>query len=420
MRQIDLKNASVAHTETVGGINRQIVLNYVREREPISRAALAQETALQRSTISRLVDGLIAEGLIEEQEGKSSGGRPPTLLRLRGSAAVAIGVDLATTRTVVATSNLAGRVLHREEFATNPRSDKTLKLIVAAVRRLVRKTDQRIEGIGISLPGIVESKTGTALFVPFFKWQDWAIGQEVSNAVGIPVVADNDANAAALAELWFGRPAIRGIRDFILVLVEEGLGTGLVLDGEVYHGQNGAAGECGHMNIGTRAPIECAAGSRECWEAFASERSALARYARLGDGKNGRDGLTFASLMERARAGHEPERTALIETAEYLGVGISNLIKCISPKAVIVAGNITRVWSLIARPLEDAIGEHSIWRGLDSCRIIPSTLGHQTRLMGTFSLILANKFASLRSEPAIQAAGAGRRKAVPLSRSQAT
>jgi len=394
VRQIDLSNANAAHTETVGDINRQIVLNYVRERQPISRAALAKETALQRSTISRIVDGLIAEGLIEEHEGQSSGGRPPTLLRLRAEAVVAIGVDLATTRTVVATSDLAGRVIYREEFATNPRADKTLKLIVASVRRLARKTEQRIEGVGISLPGIVENKTGTALFVPFFKWQNWAVAQEVSSAVGLPVVADNDANAAALAELWFGRSAIRGIRDFILVLVEEGLGTGMVLDGDVYHGQNGAAGEAGHMNIGTRAPIECAAGSRECWEAFASERAALARYARLGSRTSNRGRLSFLELMDRARLGHEPERTALIETAEFLGVGISNLIKCISPKTVIVAGNITRVWSMIAKPLQDAVVENSICRGLDSCRIIPSTLGHQTRLMGTFSLILANKFAT--------------------------
>jgi len=396
LRQIDLNNANAAHIETVGDINRQIVLNYVREREPISRAALAKETALQRSTISRIVDGLIAEGLIEEHEGQSSGGRPPTLLRLRAAAAAAIGVDMATTRTIVALSDLAGRVIFREEFATNPRADKTVKLIVASIRRLARKTKQQIEGVGISLPGIVENKTGTALFVPFFKWENWAVAQEVSAAVGLPVIADNDANAAALAELWFGQSAIRGIRDFILVLVEEGLGTGMVLDGEVYHGQNGAAGEAGHMNIGTRAPIECAAGSRECWEAFASERAALARYARLGSGTNSRR-LSFLELMNRARIGYEPERTALIETVEFLGVGISNLIKCISPKTVIIAGNITRVWPLISKPLQDAVAENSICTGLDSCRIIPSTLGHQTRLMGTFSLILANKFATLPS-----------------------
>jgi predicted NBD/HSP70 family sugar kinase len=415
VRRIDLNNATVAHIDTVRGTNRQIILNYVREREPISRAALAHETALQRSTISRIVDGLVAEGLIEEQEGKSSGGRPPTLLRLRAAAAATIGVDLATTRTVIATSNLAGRVLQREEFVTSPRADKTLKMIVASVRRLTRKTNQRIEGIGISIPGIVESATGTALYVPFFKWQDWPIGQEVSAAVGVPVVADNDANAAALAELWFGRPAIRGIRDFILVLVEEGLGAGMVFDGEVYHGQNGAAGECGHMNIGTRAPIECAAGSRECWEAFASERSALARYARLANGKNGGARMTFSSLMDRARAGSEPERTALIETAEFLGVGISNLIKCISPKAVIVAGNITRAWSVISKPLEAVIRENSISPNLDSCRIIPSTLGDQTRLMGTFSLILANKFTSVTPEQPAKETVINARKAVSVS-----
>jgi predicted NBD/HSP70 family sugar kinase len=396
VRRIDLDNTNVAHSETVGDINRQIVLNYVREREPITRAALAKETALQRSTISRIVDGLIVEGLIQEQEGKSSGGRPPTLLRLRATAAVAIGVDLAPMRTVVATSNLAGRELQREEFATNPRADKTLNMIVASVRRLARRTDQRIEGVGISLPGIVENKTGTALFVPFFKWERWAIAQEVSAAVGLPVVADNDANAAALAELWFGRPAIRGIRDFILVLVEEGLGTGMVFDGAVYHGQNGAAGECGHMNIGTRAPVECASGSRECWEAFASERAALARYARLRDHTNRRSQLSFVELIDRARIGHEAERAALLETVEFLGVGIANLIKCISPKVVIVAGDITRVWRLIAKPLQDAIDENSICRGLNSCRIIPSTLGPQSRLMGSFSLILANKFAAIR------------------------
>jgi predicted NBD/HSP70 family sugar kinase len=319
------------------------------------------------------------------------------MLRLRAAAAVTIGVDLATTRTVVATSNLAGRVLYQEEFATNPRAEKTLKMIVASVRRLIRNTAERIEGVGISLPGIVESKTGTALFVPFFKWQDWPICREVSAAVGLPVVADNDANAAALAELWFGRPAIRGIRDFILVLVEEGLGTGLVFDGEVYHGQNGAAGECGHMNIGNQAPIRCAAGSRECWEAFASERAALARYARMADRANGRSRPSFSALMDRAMAGHEPERTALIETAEFLGIGISNLIKCVSPRAVIVAGNMTRAWPLIAKPLQEAIDDNSIYPGMQSCRIIPSTLGHQTRLMGTFSLILANKFASVTS-----------------------
>src|SRR5947208_5077825 len=280
MRRIDLKKANVARSDTIRNINRQIVLNYVRERAPISRAEIAQETALPRSTISLIVDQLKAQGLIEEFEGESTGGRPPTLLQLRAAAAVAIGVDISTKNTIVATSDLAGRVLEQEEFLTDPSSKRTLNKIIDTARRLIEKGID-IEGIGISLPGLVDSETGNALFVPRFKWRDWAVAEELSVATGLPVRVDNDANALALAELWFGRPEIREVRDFIMILVEEGLGTGIVFDGQVYHGIVGAAGEFGHMTIGSNAPVACAAGSHECWEAFASERAAVAGYVKL-------------------------------------------------------------------------------------------------------------------------------------------
>lgn len=396
MRQLDLRSADVARADTIGFINRQLVLNHIRERGLISRAELARQTALQRSTISRIVDGLMSEGLVEESQGETSGGRPPSLFTLRAAGAVAIGVDIAPTRTIVATGDLAGRVLAQEEFITNPSADKTLKQIIARARSLTKKTAQPIEGVGISVPGIVDKESGKALFVPFFKWCNWNIKQEVSAAMGLPVTVDNDANAAALAELWFGHSEIRGVRDFILVLVEEGLGTGIVFDGQVYHGRSGGAGECGHMKIGTRAPVECAAGSQECWEAFASERAALARYARLTSRTNGHAQIGFDHLMEKAVAGHKPAQTALIETAHYLGLGISNLIKCFSPTAVIVAGKITFMWPLIAEPLRKAVERNSICFGIyPPPVVIRSTLGQQTRLMGSLSLIHGRKFTSL-------------------------
>jgi len=254
MRRIDLKKVSVARSDTIRNINRQIVLNYVRERAPISRAEIAQETALQRSTISIIVDELKAQGLIEEFEGESTGGRPPTLLQLRAADAIAIGVDLSTKNTIVAASDLAGRVLDQEEFPTDPSSQVTLEKIIESIRKLIKK-GIGIEGVGISIPGLVDSETGIALFVPRFKWRDWAIAEEVRVATGLPVRVDNDANAMALAELWFGRPEIRQVRDFIMILVEEGLGTGIVFDGQVYHGVVGAAGEFGHMIIGHNANV---------------------------------------------------------------------------------------------------------------------------------------------------------------------
>src|SRR5918911_5185277 len=130
MRRIDLKKANVARPNTIRDINRQIVLNYVRERGPISRAEIAQETALQRSTVSLIVDELKSGGLIEELSGESTGGRPPILLSLRTADAVAIGVDVGTNRTIVATSDLAGRVLQEEKFEPRPDADETTRRII--------------------------------------------------------------------------------------------------------------------------------------------------------------------------------------------------------------------------------------------------------------------------------------------------
>ena len=157
MRRIDVKKVNAARSNTIRDINRQIVLNYVRELGPISRADIARETALQRSTISLIVDELRIDGLIEEVSGESTGGRPPSLMSLRTVNAVAIGVDLGTVKTVMASSDLAGRVLDQEEFPTDADVEKTLAKIVDCAQRLIGKTRGVIEGIGISLPGTGEA-----------------------------------------------------------------------------------------------------------------------------------------------------------------------------------------------------------------------------------------------------------------------
>jgi predicted NBD/HSP70 family sugar kinase len=218
------------------------------------------------------------------------------------------------------------------------------------------------------------------------------LAKELHEATGLPVTMDNDANAAALAELWFGRPEIREVRDFILVLVEGGVGTGIVFDGQVYRGENGAAGEFGHMTIGQGAPVACASGSHECWEAFASERSALARYKNLTRGLNGAADVNFGELIDLALSGEGPARIALKETATYLGIGIANLIRGLAPEAVIVGGPIVRSWPVIADDIKTSV-EATICRGLPSTRIIASTLGPEPTLMGAISLVLASKFA---------------------------
>jgi predicted NBD/HSP70 family sugar kinase len=393
VRRIDLKSASVARSNTIRDINRQIVLNYVRERGPISRSEIAHETAMQRSTVSLIVDELKANGLIDEGSGESTGGRPPILLSLRTADAVAIGVDLGTARTIVATSDLAGRILEQEEFPTNPNADKTIKELIASIQRLLGKYKRTIEGIGVSLPGFVNPETDQ-LYIPHFAWRDIPIADELRAAIGLPVRIDNDANAAALAELWFGRPEIREVRDFIMVLVEEGLGTGIVFDGQVYRGEAGAAGEFGHMIIGKGAPVACASGGRECWEAFASERAALARYETLSRDSNEPPAQDFVELVNLALKGEEAAGAALKETAHYLGVGIANLMQGLAPEAVIVGGPIVGAWDLFIEDLKAAV-ETSLCRGFPLKPIIASTLGDEPTVMGAISLVLASKFASV-------------------------
>ena len=395
VRRINLKSANVARSSTIRDINRQIILNHIRENAQISRAEIARVTALQRSTVSLIVEELKNIGLIEEIEGESSGGRPPQMLSLRTAHAIAVGVDFGKKRTIVAASDLAGRILEQEEFPTDKDYEKTISRIIHSVKYLIQKNGGSIEGIGVSIPALVEPQSGKVLYFPHLNWHEPAIAERLTIATGLPVKIDNDANAVALAELWFGRPEVTAVRDFILVLIENGIGTGIVFDGQIYRGKGGIAGEFGHMTIGSDAPVACAAGKYNCWEAFASERSALARYAELHEKQNnGAGSITFAELVTIALEGDSKARTALKQTAHYIGIGIANLFQGLSPEVAIVTGTIVRAWSLIEDDIK-AGAEAATCQGYPTARFIPSTLGIYPTLMGAFSLVLTDKFASV-------------------------
>ena len=395
VRRINLQSIDVARSSTIRDINRQIILNFVREEGPLSRADIARATELQRSTVSLIVEELLNTELIEEIEGESSGGRPPQLLSLKISKAVSLGIDLGKTRTVVGTCDLSGRLLEKQEFPTSLDFTRSINKIIETSKYFIDKNAGSIEGIGISVPGLVESWNGEVVSIPHFDWDHPKIAETIRKATGLPVIVENDTNAAALAELWLGRPEINNVRDFVVVLIHIGIGTGIVFDGQIYRGKGGVAGEFGHMTIGSNAPVACAAGRYDCWEAFASERAALARYANLQKGKNRIKELGFPELVQLGLKGDAKARTALKETAHYIGVGISNLVQGLSPEVTIVAGNFVQAWSLIEEDIRKG-AEGGMCQGYPAVNIMPSTLGAYPTLMGALSLTLANKFASFR------------------------
>lgn len=398
MKRIYLQNSKtqIARPTTIRDINKKIVLNFIRDRSPISRADIARETDLQRSTVSAIVDDLEKEDLIEEIGiGASSGGRKPTLLKIRTGTPVAIGVDLTPRKTTIAVADLAGQVLEEETFVTSPNMEFMNEQIIQRVEKFARNYPKSNLEVGISVPGIADQTSGIVRFVPYFQWRNWDIVKLIKQKTNLSATVENDANAIALAELWFGREEVRKSSNFITVMIGEGIGTGIIFDGQIYRGENGAAGEFGHMIVGGEAaPVKCSCGSDDCWEAQASEKAILARYhCYLKKNNMSSESLTFRELVNLANNGEDLAQRVFRETAKYLGVGISNLIIGMSPRNVIVSGAITKVWNLISEELKN-ISERSVLSGLPKTKIIASTLGDSPSLIGSLSLVLAQKFAS--------------------------
>ncbi len=394
MKRIDLQTAwtQIARPNTIREINRQIVLNYVRDLAPISRAEIARATNLQRSTVSSIVSALQRAELIEDiGTGSSTGGRKPNLLRIRTGIPAAIGVDVGPRKTVIVVTDLAGKVLEKVESTTFEDSEKQTELILKQVSDFADRYRNESLEVGISVPGITNHAKNRVTYVPYFDWKDWDICERIEESTSLKVTVDNDANAIALAELWFGRDKIRKARNFITVMVGEGIGTGVVFEGQVYRGEAGDAGEFGHMIVGAKAPVACSCGGHECWEAFASNKATRARYIAYSNGDG--DHPLEKTVFELASEGDKSALLALKDTARYIGIGISNLIVGLGPQAVVVSGPITSVWPLVADDVHFAV-EKSIRKTLPKTIITASSLSVQPTLIGAVALVLANKFAS--------------------------
>lgn len=395
MKRINLHKAKkqIARLSTIRDINRQIVLNYVRDRSPISRAEIARQTDLHRSTVSVIIDELIGDGTIEETgSGVSTGGRKPTLYRLRSGEPAAIGIDLTPRSTTIALADLAGNILEKETFSTSPDIDFMSAQILSRIEKLTKRNGNGGLGIGFSVPGLVDQRSGEIFHVPYFDWRNWNICSQIEAATGSTVTVENDANATALAELWFGQETVRKTDTFLMVLVGEGIGTGIVFDGQIYRGEKGAGGEFGHMISGADAPVECSCGSRECWEAYASEKALLGRYRQLLSNESMKPGnVEVPDLIELAVNGEKHAVEALRETVHFLGNGISNLIVGLSPQVVVVSGRITEAWAMFEDQLR-RVTERSLLAGLPQTVLVPSSLGESPTLTGAIGLVLARKF----------------------------
>ncbi|HZE71577.1 MAG TPA: ROK family protein [Pyrinomonadaceae bacterium] len=350
-RKPNLADVKVAGHDMLRLVNRRILLSIVSDRQPISRSEIARISGLNKATISTITGELLRDScIIEEGSGRTTpiGGKPPTPLRLNGLRFGLFGLDIRSDETILALSDFNNRLVARLSFETGNDAGSFLAKIGKEISKLRAKHSEFIEfpGIGVSLPGLVDNHSGKFLTSVVLSWRDVPVVHLLGKATGLPVVIDNSARCAALAEIWHGKAQYTHLRHLLYVGVSTGLACGVVIDGGLYRGGNNTAGQFGHIPIDLNGP-ECRCGQRGCWDLYASDKATLARYQKLRSAGSGKRVPTMRKLIELVEMGDQAATAAVSESARYLGIGITGLINGLDPEVVVIGGEITKAWGLI-------------------------------------------------------------------------
>lgn len=337
----ELSYVEQGSSELTRDINRDLILQYIRNLQPVTRAELARISRLQPSTVSSIVEQLKAERWVcEGNTTKTARGRRPTPLTLNGDLLILVG-DVRPNWAVLAVVDLNGRFLSRSTVALPSNVKRTVAAIAEEMLQLQAQfPDKTFEGVGLSVPGRVHPTTNRVILAPNLNWKDYDISGELTRLLGLRVELENDANACLLSELWFGR--LRGLRNVVLVAISEGVGTAILAEGRLIGGREGLAGEFGHVCVDRSGPL-CSCGQHGCWEMYASSRAALRYYdeLRLDSGK-----LTMAELITRALNRDQQAIEALERQCREIGAGIRTINAALSPEAILFAGDITNFWNI--------------------------------------------------------------------------
>lgn len=351
-----------ATPSTVRKVNRSILLHVIRTHQPVSRADISEKTGIFRSNVSEIVDELIEEGLINERRARPSGrGRVPIHLSLNDDGLYVIGVSMRSGQTSVAWAGLTGKIRRELHFVTPSTPEEFVNQLAAAVGEM-QPSDAAYSPVAfrecaISVPGLIRADQGSVVWIPSRPaFSGFPLARRVQDVLGMPVAVDNDCNLAALAEMWFSDDQVGGLNNFVFLEIGEiGVGAGIVLNRSLYQGHDSTfAAEFGHMVVDPAGP-QCECGRRGCWETLVCDRASWRRYSQEPFGEGSAD-----TLVQAARSGSVEAIRALEQTADYLSLGISNIVFALNPELVIVAGKIASAWDLIGERVQSAHGSSKI------------------------------------------------------------
>jgi glucokinase-like ROK family protein len=387
-----MKKATQQHTKRH---NRDLVLSTVFGRSTVSRAEIARITGLTRTTVSQIVAGLMAEGLVEEVGvGSSRGGKSPILLSLVADSRHVIGLDLAQDSFCGALVNLRGEIRQTVDLPVpSGDGDAALASVYELLDGLVAKASRPIVGIGVGTPGLVDARRGVVVNAVNLNWRDLPLGQLLSDRYSLPALVLNDSQAAALGEHTFG-DGYRPDESLVVVNVRHGIGAGIILNGQLYHGDGGGAGEIGHVAADSDTGLRCRCGNIGCLETLASTRAVVERARALAPQVQGGtlaqnpEAITFESLVPAFAAADPLARRVVLEAGRYMGQAVSSLVGTLNVQRIVIAGEMARFGRPLLDTIRETMAQSTLSRLASETRVEFEDLGHNEIILGASALIL--------------------------------
>jgi predicted NBD/HSP70 family sugar kinase len=366
--------------------NLERVVRAVRLAGSLTQAEIARSTGLSAATVSNIVRELRDNGTVQVTP-TSSGGRRARSVALSGDAGIVVGVDFGHSHLRVAVGNLAHQVLaeQSEPIDVDASAGEGFDRAEQLVGRLVESTGiarEKVLGVGLGVPGPIDMETGALGSTAILPgWSGVNPRQEMTDRLGVPVQVDNDANLGALGELVWGGG--RGVKDLAYIKVASGVGAGLVIDGRIYRGPGGTAGEIGHIVLDESGPV-CRCGNRGCLETFTAARYVL----ELLRGSHG-EGLTVPRMVQLGREGDPGCRRVIGDVGRHIGMGVASLCNLLNPSRVVLGGDLAEAGELVLGPIRESVSRYAIPSAAQRLSVVPGSLGARAEVLGALALVLS-------------------------------
>ncbi len=367
--------------------NLSSIFKAIRKQGPISRIELTEITGCSAGTVSNHVRTLIKKGfVIETKKGISSGGRKPIQLMINPNKAYIFSIEIEVNQIKIVMFDLEIKVITKSIIPITYKDDyqKTLEQVFFEMDKMREEKNLKLDnllGIGVAVPGLIDKEKGILEFAPNLGWKNVYILKIFKDKFNLPVILDNEAKAAAIGEREFIYPKMDNM---VFISINEGIGCGVILNGELYRGASGNAGEFGHIIIDTNGP-ECHCGNRGCWETLASESYIVNRYLKSS---NSNKELTKEKIYQLGKNGDKKIIEIFNEAGKNIGVGLVNIVNGLSPELLVIGGGIVEIKDYVYEEIIKKLEESALSISYKKVEIKFSELAGLAAVYGMADLII--------------------------------